>query len=109
MPDEAPLSPDAAGLESRLDEESDEEPPEESDEEPPEESDEDDPPESDVEPAEEPFDDPPEALLAAFVLDAPPRSFFAHPEPLKWIAGDENCFRIVPSRPHDGQNLGPSS
>ncbi len=109
MPGEAPLSPDAAGLESPFDDLSDDESDDEPDEEPPEESDGDEPLESDDEPPEEPFDDPPEAVLAAFVLDAPPRSFFAHPEPLKWIVGDENCFRIVPSRPHDGQNLGPSS
>ena len=38
-----------------------------------------------------------------------PRSFFAQPEPLKWIVGGANCLRIVPSRPHDGQNLGPGS
>ena len=58
---------------------------------------------------EEPPDDPPEELLAALVLDEPPRSFFAQPDPLKWIAGDENCLRIVPSRPHDGQNFGPAA
>jgi hypothetical protein len=44
---------------------------------------------------------------------APPlaawRSFFAHPEPLKTIAGGANALRIVPSAPHDGQNFGPLS
>jgi len=39
----------------------------------------------------------------------PPRSFFAHPDPLKWIVGGANSFRIVPSLPHDGQNCGPGS
>lgn len=48
-------------------------------------------------------------LAAALVLLAPPRSFFAQPDPLKWIEGAENCLRIVPSRPQDGQNLGPES
>jgi hypothetical protein len=38
-----------------------------------------------------------------------PRSFFAHPLPLKWIAGATNAFVIVPSAPHSGQNLGPWS
>jgi hypothetical protein len=39
----------------------------------------------------------------------PPRSFFAQPEPLKWIVGGANSLRIVPSLPHDGQNWGPGS
>ena len=49
------------------------------------------------------------AAAAAFVELAAPRSFFAHPEPLKWIVGGANCLRIVPSAPHDGQNCGPGS
>ena len=38
-----------------------------------------------------------------------PRSFFAQPDPLKWIVGGANSLRIVPSSPHDGQNSGPGS
>jgi hypothetical protein len=38
-----------------------------------------------------------------------PRSFFAQPEPLKWMAGDASCFFIVPSAPHSGQKRGPES
>ena len=38
-----------------------------------------------------------------------PRSFFAQPEPLKWIVGGANSLRIVPSSPHDGQKRGPGS
>jgi len=59
-------------------------------------------------PSFEPSDEP--DLLAARVprLD-PPRSFFAQPEPLKWIVGRANCLRIVPSDPQDGQKLGPGS
>lgn len=34
-----------------------------------------------------------------------PRSFFAHPEPLKWTAGAANDLRIVP--PQIGQCDGP--
>ena len=41
--------------------------------------------------------------------DADERSFFAQPEPLKWIAGVVNAFVIVPSAPHSGQNFGPPS
>ena len=37
------------------------------------------------------------------------RSFFAQPEPLKWMAGGANAFDIVPSAPHSGQNFGPWS
>jgi hypothetical protein len=40
---------------------------------------------------------------AALVWLLAPRSFFAQPVPLKWIVGAENCLRIVPSAPHDGQ------
>jgi hypothetical protein len=49
------------------------------------------------------------ASLAADLADAlvlapePPRSFFAQPVPLKWMAGAANCLRIVASAPHDGQ------
>lgn len=54
---------------------------------------------------------PDAALAAAFVrlALAVDRSFFAHPEPLKWMAGVESAFRIVPSAPHTGQNRGPAS
>ena len=38
-----------------------------------------------------------------------PRSFFAQPDPLKWIVGGANSLRIVPSSPHDGQKSGPGS
>ena len=49
-------------------------------------------------------------LLAALVpAGDPPRSFFAQPDPLKWIAGVVNCLRIIPSWPQDGQKLGPGS
>jgi hypothetical protein len=53
----------------------------------------------------------PDAALAAALVPAPelPRSFFAHPDPLKWIAGAANCLRIEPSAPHDGQKCGPGS
>jgi len=37
------------------------------------------------------------------------RSFFAQPEPLKWIAGVVNPFRSVPSAPQLGQNRGAGS
>lgn len=37
------------------------------------------------------------------------RSFFAQPEPLKWIAGVTSAFRIVPSAPQLGQKRGPAS
>jgi hypothetical protein len=62
----------------------------------------------------EPFDSdeasPPFALADAFVpAPDPPRSFFAQPEPLKWMVGGANSLRIVPSLPHDGQNNGPGS
>jgi hypothetical protein len=53
----------------------------------------------------------PDAFELAAALDALelPRSFFAQPEPLKWIVGGANSLRIVPSSPHDGQNRGPGS
>jgi hypothetical protein len=38
-----------------------------------------------------------------------PRSFFAQPDPLKWIVGGANSLRIVPSSPHEGQKSGPGS
>ena len=37
------------------------------------------------------------------------RSFFAHPEPLKWTVGVVNPFRSVPSAPQAGQNRGPAA
>jgi hypothetical protein len=37
------------------------------------------------------------------------RSFFAQPEPLKWIAGVPSALRIVPSWPQLGQKRGPVS
>ena len=48
----------------------------------------------------------PLAALAAFDV---PRSFFAQPDPRKWIVGGANNLRIVPSLPQDGQNVGPGS
>ena len=36
------------------------------------------------------------------------RSFFAQPEPLKWIDGAENPFRTG-AAPHTGQTVGPSA
>ena len=42
-------------------------------------------------------------------LLALPRSFFAQPDPLKWIVGGANSLRIVPSSPHEGQKRGPGS
>ena len=49
--------------------------------------------------------------LAAFVRAAlaDDRSFFAQPEPLKWMAGVDSALRIVPSAPHEGQKRGPGS
>jgi hypothetical protein len=38
-----------------------------------------------------------------------PRSFLAHPDPLKWIVGGANSLRIVPCAPQDGQKCGPGS
>jgi len=58
------------------------------------------------EPVDEPDDEPDEEREPA---PDPPRSFFAQPEPLKWIVGGANSLRIVPSRPHDGQKWGPGS
>jgi hypothetical protein len=45
------------------------------------------------------------ALAAAFVDDAAPRSFFAQPEPLKWIAGITSALRMV--APQTGHPSGP--
>jgi len=75
---------------------------------PPDVSDEEDPGEadSDEEDSDEEDDDD---LAAALVLFPLPRSFLAQPEPLKWIEGAENCLRMVPSAPQDGQKLGPGS
>lgn len=84
---------------------------------------EDSPPEDDAPPFEAPPPSPPPLAGAPSLADSPafdvaalaarvellPRSFFAHPEPLKWIVGGANCLRIVPSRPHAGQNWGPGS
>jgi hypothetical protein len=44
-----------------------------------------------------------------FVVPVADRSFFAQPEPLKWIAGVLNPFRSVPSAPQLGQNRGAGS
>ena len=73
----------------------------------------------DDDPDEEPDSPPPDepslpasfaaALAAALVLLDAPRSFFAQPDPLKWIAGAPNCLRIDPSAPQLGQNSGPGS
>jgi hypothetical protein len=68
------------------------------------------PDDEDVEPdPSEPDPSDPFELPDDFVPLDPPRSFLAHPDPLKWIVGGANSFRIVPSLPHDGQNCGPGS
>jgi hypothetical protein len=54
-------------------------------------------------------DEPPSSRFFALALAVEPRSFFAQPDPLKWIAGVTNAFVIVPSAPHSGQNRGPWS
>jgi hypothetical protein len=56
-----------------------------------------------------PFVSPAAAAAAARVAVELPRSFFAQPEPLKWIAGVVNCLRNVPPAPQDGQNCGAGS
>jgi hypothetical protein len=60
----------------------------------------------------EPSTDPPSPADAdaAFDLDAleADRSFFAQPEPLKWIDGAEKAFRIGPSW-QTGHVVGPSA
>jgi hypothetical protein len=79
-----------------------------------------DPPASELVGLVEPEPDPPSAAPLPAVAgassffdeldrDADERSFFAHPDPLKWIAGVVNALVIVPSAPHSGQNLGPWS
>jgi hypothetical protein len=80
-------------------------PDDEEDEPDPSEPDEPDPSEPDEPEPSDPFELPDDFVPG---LD-PPRSFFAHPDPLKWIVGGANSFRIVPSLPHDGQNCGPGS
>jgi hypothetical protein len=47
------------------------------------------------------------AFVRAPLVDE--RSFLAQPEPLKWTVGVDSAFFMVPSAPHDGQNLGPAS
>jgi hypothetical protein len=51
--------------------------------------------------------------VSAAGFDAPfevdERSFLAHPEPLKTIAGGAKALRIVPSVPQAGQNCGAGS
>jgi hypothetical protein len=70
----------------------------------------------------EPFDAPAEAsepdpldesgsaapLAVSLVGAALRRSFFAQPEPLKWMAGGANALRTGPE-PHNGQLAGGSS
>ena len=65
-------------------------------------------------PFSDPFDDP---SLSAAVSPSPEddalftaarRSFLAHPEPLKWIAGGANAFRTGPE-PHRGHCSGAGS
>ena len=74
-------------------------------------------PDPDEEPDPEPDSDDPEAAPSPDDLaleddlepDELPRSFFAQPDPLKWIVGGANSLRIVPSSPHEGQKSGPGS
>jgi hypothetical protein len=40
------------------------------------------------------------------VVDPPLRSFFAQPEPLKWMVGGLNDLRSVPIAPHAGHAAG---
>jgi hypothetical protein len=100
--------------------------PREPDESEPDESDFEEP---DLEPDPASLDPPPPSDLALFeALPSPPeslvfdsealaarvelelaRSFFAQPEPLKWIVGGANTLRIVFSRPQLGQKCGPGS
>jgi hypothetical protein len=49
------------------------------------------------------------SFFAELERDDVERSFFAQPDPLKWIVGGANALVIVPSAPHSGQNLGPWS
>jgi hypothetical protein len=55
------------------------------------------------------FDEPASSAGFDDARNAEPRSFFAQPVPLKWIAGAVNPFVIVPSAPHSGQKRGPCS
>jgi hypothetical protein len=48
------------------------------------------------------------ALVAAFRVAAELRSFFAQPEPLKWIVGGVNALRSVEA-PQRGHRSGPDS
>ena len=74
-------------------------------------------PEPDDEPDPEPDSDEPDVAPSpdAFELEDDfeplelPRSFFAQPEPLKWMVGGANSLRIVPASPHEGQKSGPGS
>jgi hypothetical protein len=67
--------------------------------------------------ADPPSDEPPDlvslvsplSLERAAARTLEPRSFFAHPLPLKCIDGAEKTFVIVPSAPHSGQKRGPSA
>jgi len=61
----------------------------------------DDPP---SDPVDEPLSDPLEDDFRALV----PRSFFAQPDPLKWIVGVVNALRIS-VLPQTGQLAGPAS
>jgi hypothetical protein len=76
------------------------------------------PPDPDSPDADSPEPDSPEpeleleleldpALAFVRVLLADDRSFFAQPDPLKWIAGVDIARRIVPSWPQFGQTCGP--
>jgi hypothetical protein len=59
------------------------------------------------EPADVPASDPSFAE-ASFDLAALRRSFFAQPDPLKWMAGAANALRTGPE-PHSGQLVGGSA
>ncbi len=88
------------------------EPDDELDEPEPDEPEPDEPEPDDPSPDDEPPSFPPSDVdeRDALVADEDdPRSFFAQPEPLKWIVGGANCLRSVPSAPHVGQNCGAAS
>jgi hypothetical protein len=98
------------------DEEPDSEPPDDDpDDDPDPEPPDDDP--DDPEPDDDPSPDEPASLapsdedprVALDPDDDDPRSFFAQPDPLKWIVGGANCLRSVPSAPQLGQNWGDGS
>ncbi len=57
-------------------------------------------------PFESPSPEPLDAAAFVFELLALERSFFAQPEPLKWIDGATTAFRSVLSAPHAGQKRG---